>query len=75
MVFHKQLNCLIACRRKFRELVCMENENVDRAYENIIDPEDVHDGEIDDDGESNNSSGYEMELTRDAINYSLMNSL
>ncbi|KAK5846592.1 hypothetical protein PVK06_002885 [Gossypium arboreum] len=34
-----------------------------RAYENITDPEDVHDGESDDgdDVESNNLGGYEME--------------
>ncbi|MBA0872685.1 hypothetical protein Goshw_018637 [Gossypium schwendimanii] len=57
----------------------MEYENINRAYENIIDPEYVHDGENDDDddgcGESNNSSGFEMELTRDAIASDLMNSL
>ncbi|KAH1121946.1 hypothetical protein J1N35_005106 [Gossypium stocksii] len=55
----------------------MESENINRAYENIIDIEDVHDGESDDNdgGESNNSSGFEMELTRYAITSSLMNSL
>ncbi|MBA0809019.1 hypothetical protein Gohar_024708, partial [Gossypium harknessii] len=42
-------------------------KNINKAYENIVDPKDVHDGESDDndDGESNNSSGYEMDLTRD----------
>ncbi|MFQ6661628.1 hypothetical protein Gotur_029728 [Gossypium turneri] len=57
----------------------MEYENINRAYENIIDPENVHDGENDDDddgcSESNNSSGFEMELTRDAIASDLTNSL
>ncbi|KAH1129240.1 hypothetical protein J1N35_000618 [Gossypium stocksii] len=63
----------------------MEYENINRVYENIIDLENVHDGESDDDsddddgggggGKSNNSSGFEMELTRDAITSSLMNSL
>ncbi|KAH1047753.1 hypothetical protein J1N35_038537 [Gossypium stocksii] len=55
--------------------------DINWAYENIIDSENAHgremddDGDGDDDGESNNSSGFEMELTRDAIASSLMNSL
>ncbi|MBA0847582.1 hypothetical protein Goshw_020203, partial [Gossypium schwendimanii] len=47
---------------------CVLTQNVMAVYANIIDPEDMHDGENDDDdsgGESNNSSGFEMELTRD----------
>ncbi|MFQ6668567.1 hypothetical protein Gotur_034163 [Gossypium turneri] len=54
----------------------MEYENINRIYENIIYPEDVHDGESDDgddDDESNNLSGFEMELTRDTIASSLIN--
>ncbi|KAH1040562.1 hypothetical protein J1N35_042305 [Gossypium stocksii] len=66
----------------------MEYEDINWAYENIIDLENAHgreseddddddddDDDGDDDGESNNSSGFEMELTRDAIASSLMNSL
>ncbi|XP_052488268.1 uncharacterized protein LOC105774177 [Gossypium raimondii] len=63
----------------------MEYEDINWAYENIIDSENAHgresddddddDDDGDDDGESNNSSGFEMELTRDAIASSLMNSL
>ncbi|KAH1031958.1 hypothetical protein J1N35_044132 [Gossypium stocksii] len=64
----------------------MEYEDINWAYENIIDSENVHgresgddddddDDDGDDDGESNNLSGFEMELTRDAIASSLMNSL
>ncbi|KAK8336674.1 hypothetical protein V6Z11_A09G139000 [Gossypium hirsutum] len=65
----------------------MEYEDINRAYENIIDSENAHGIESDnddnddddddgnDDGESNNSSGFVMELTRDAIASSLMNSL
>ncbi|KAG8472906.1 hypothetical protein CXB51_034807 [Gossypium anomalum] len=59
--------------------------DINRAYENIVDSENGHgresdddddnDDDGDDDGESNNSSGFEMELTRDAIASSLMNSL
>ncbi|XP_017628469.1 uncharacterized protein LOC108471348 [Gossypium arboreum] len=40
----------------------MEYEKITRTYENIIDPEDVNDGESDDDnddGESNNSTGFD----------------
>ncbi|XP_040959916.1 uncharacterized protein [Gossypium hirsutum] len=37
--------------------------------------DDDDDDDSDDDGESNNFSGFEMELTKDAIAYSLMNSL
>ncbi|KAH1090760.1 hypothetical protein J1N35_018017 [Gossypium stocksii] len=55
-----------------RKYVCqndadfMEYENIDSAYDNIIDPEDMQDRESDDndnDGESNNLSDYELELT------------
>ncbi|KAK5771133.1 hypothetical protein PVK06_047308 [Gossypium arboreum] len=54
----------------------MEYEDINRAYENIIDSENAHGRESgDDDGESINSSGFEMELTRDAITSNLMNSL
>ncbi|KAG8481830.1 hypothetical protein CXB51_026419 [Gossypium anomalum] len=65
----------------------MEYEDINKAYENIVDSENVHgresddddddddDDDGDDDGESNNSSGFEMELIRDAIASSLMNSL
>ncbi|KAK5839307.1 hypothetical protein PVK06_008083 [Gossypium arboreum] len=63
----------------------MEYEDINWAYENIIDSENAHgqesddddddDDDGDDDGESNNSSGFEMKLTRDAIASSLMNSL
>ncbi|KAK9034165.1 hypothetical protein V6N11_050340 [Hibiscus sabdariffa] len=40
----------------------MEYENNDNAYEDIIDPENVEDGDSDDDGELNTSSGSEMKL-------------
>ncbi|KAG8487645.1 hypothetical protein CXB51_018362 [Gossypium anomalum] len=63
----------------------MEYEDINWAYENTIDSENMHgresddddddDDDGDDDGESSNSSGFEMELTRDAIASSLMNSL
>ncbi|PPS04869.1 hypothetical protein GOBAR_AA15802 [Gossypium barbadense] len=55
----------------------MEYEDINWAYENIIDSENAHSRESDDDDddESNNLSGFEMELTRDAIASSLMNSL
>ncbi len=64
----------------------MEYEDINWAYENIIDSENTHGRESDDDGdndnddgdddgESNNSSGFEMELTRNVITSSLMNSL
>ncbi|PPD95711.1 hypothetical protein GOBAR_DD07267 [Gossypium barbadense] len=63
----------------------MEYEDINWAYENNIDSENAHgresddddddDDDNDDDGESNNFSGFEMELTRDAIASSLMNSL
>ncbi|MFQ6645552.1 hypothetical protein Gotur_018833 [Gossypium turneri] len=62
----------------------MKYEDINWAYENIIDSENAHGRESDDDddnddgdddGESNNSSGFEMKLTRDAIVSSLMNSL
>ncbi|KAH1031319.1 hypothetical protein J1N35_043493 [Gossypium stocksii] len=63
----------------------MEYIDINCAYENIIDLENAHgresdddddnDDDGDDDGESSNSSGFEMELTRDAIASSLMNSL
>ncbi|KAH1091762.1 hypothetical protein J1N35_019019 [Gossypium stocksii] len=39
----------------------MEYENINRAYENIINPKGLHDGESDDDdggGELDNSSGF-----------------
>ncbi|KAK9003979.1 hypothetical protein V6N11_001797 [Hibiscus sabdariffa] len=51
----------------------MEYENNDNAYEDIIDPENVEDGDSDDDGELNASSGSEMELIRDVIACSLIN--
>ncbi|KAH1129597.1 hypothetical protein J1N35_000975, partial [Gossypium stocksii] len=49
-----------------------EYENINKAYENIINSKNMHDEESDDDdddddddgGESNNSSGFEMELIR-----------
>ncbi|KAH1056056.1 hypothetical protein J1N35_034121 [Gossypium stocksii] len=65
----------------------MEYKNINKAYKNIINPKDVHDRESDNDddggdgggggdgGESNNLSGFEIELTGDAISSSLMNSL
>ncbi|GMI90316.1 hypothetical protein HRI_002700900 [Hibiscus trionum] len=53
----------------------MEFERNDRTYKNIIDPEDVDDEDSDDNDELNTSSGYEMELVRDGIACSLMNSL
>ncbi|XP_052878868.1 uncharacterized protein LOC128285409 [Gossypium arboreum] len=68
--------------RPYRDF--MEYEDINRAYENIIDSENTHGRKSDndddndddrDDDESNNSSGFEMELTRDAIASSLMNSL
>ncbi|KAK8543550.1 hypothetical protein V6N13_076355 [Hibiscus sabdariffa] len=51
----------------------MEYENNDNAYKDIIDPENVEDGDSDDDGELNASFGSEMELIRDAIACSLIN--
>ena len=41
----------------------------------MVENDDDDDDDSDDDGESNNFSGFEMELTKDAIAYSLMNSL
>ncbi|XP_052479590.1 uncharacterized protein LOC128034790 [Gossypium raimondii] len=62
----------------------MEYEDINWEYENNIDSENAHgresdddddDDDSDDDGESKNFSSFEMELTRDAIASSLMNSL
>ncbi|KAK8480024.1 hypothetical protein V6N11_051381 [Hibiscus sabdariffa] len=52
----------------------MEYEKNDRTYEDV-DPGDLQDRDSDDDGEVNISSAHEMELMRDAISCSLMNSI
>ncbi|KAL4335545.1 hypothetical protein GQ457_07G000590 [Hibiscus cannabinus] len=80
--FEKQMMivvCTMALHNFIRKHACsddadfMEYENNDNAYEDFIDPENVEDGDSDDDGELNASSGSKMELIRDVIGCNLIN--